>query len=300
MRKDRIQIITILFIIISLFVLCTKNPFFNDDEIVSKDIIKGSVILGDGATPNNVLVWFEQNGITTRTDSTGHFKLQLPVASSQEGGGWTGQYTCFFYLAGYLPDSVQVWIREGNVQWGKGAIDDKGKMRGSVLLRKQLKTSLSFDPDFVFIDYVGDIQGTLTLQALDDPVVVKIPFMFRNTTITRYILNQQDITEGYPKFITLPFLTGATENYFPLNPGESVSLVLPVSWPPVAGREFWTYPSGNYTVTPFFWIEPEGIPEAMADHVNQYLQFDTSYFEYPLHHTPGLLTVSPDSMMHED
>ena len=299
MKRNQNQFIFYLVVVILFLMTCTKNPFFKDDEIVGKNVIKGSVALSDGVNADNVLIWFEQNGLTARTDSTGEFELQLPPPSSQGGEGWTGEFTCYFYLAGYLPDSIQVWVREGDVQWEKGDIGKKGEIKQPVILNKNLETSVRIEPNTLFADFVGEAQGAVTFRALDERVVLKVPFMFRTTTITRYILQESMESDGYPKFIFLPNLLGNSENYYLLNPGESLTLEMPISWPPVAGREFWDYPPGDYILIPYFWVEPENLPAEMQLEIESYYQFDEIYMDYPFHHPMGHFTVSQDSMLQE-
>ena len=298
MKKNRLDAIIPL-MLISVVLSCTSNPFFKDDAIKSKDVVSGVVTLSDGTDPENVFVWFEQNGISTRTDGDGAFKLVLPSPASQTGGGWTGQFTCYFYMAGYIPDSVEVWLRDGYIEWGKGAVDTKGEINKEIVLRKNLKTSLTIEPQTVFADFSGEVEGRFSVQAIEEKAHVKIPYTYKNTNITRYILEMPG-EEGYPKFIEHPTISGISESSYSLQPGESLNLTLLISWPPLAGREFWTYLPGDYQFLPCFWIQPDDLPEAMQEDVKQYFTFDKNYLDYPMVLPVGRMTVRSDSTMTQD
>jgi hypothetical protein len=155
---------------------CTENPFGGDEISGGYREMEGVVRLRDGGSGNGVYVWLEGISLGTYTDGSGSFTLSLPSGGSQGGGGGlSGIYNLYFYMANYHMDSAQVVLRDGEFVYSRASLNDDGRLTPSVELRRFLRIETSVDPWDMQESYTGDIQVNVTLTATEDSCTVVVP-----------------------------------------------------------------------------------------------------------------------------
>lgn len=154
---------------------CTSNPIKTENEI-SKNTIRGAVVLSDFSSPRDVFVWFKVFNISTRTDENGNFELNLPPAAEQGGGGVDGIYGLYFYMANYQLDSVQVALFNGNLQASDNGIKSSGDLVNTVRLAELLDIKASFNPVSPVDIQTDTITVNFTVKSMKKTVNVSADF----------------------------------------------------------------------------------------------------------------------------
>jgi len=132
-----------------VYLSCTDNPFFEDTDFLSdKLVIKGTVELDQSEDASGVYVWLEGLNVSTYTNSEGKFELHLASPSALPGGAtaWNGQYTLYYYLMNYSPDTSAILIRNGKVEFGKLGVDNTGHISKTIKLNQILGIKTEIDP----------------------------------------------------------------------------------------------------------------------------------------------------------
>ncbi len=132
-------------LLLILFQHCTKNPFFKDNKITPKQThtIGGRVTLSDGANPENIFVWLEGVGLSTTTDASGYFTLQLHEPNEAPDPTLSGAFWLYYYLGNYSLDSSIVVVYEGTFLFGQGDVGHRGWIEGRKTLHKLLGISFA-------------------------------------------------------------------------------------------------------------------------------------------------------------
>jgi hypothetical protein len=111
--------------------------------------LRGKITLDDGCSPEQVYVWLQELNIGVFTDENGKFKLFLPTAEAQPGGGYTGLANVYFYLGNYQFEKRVVYLLYGKFQLNRQSIDAKGCLTNDILLKKLLSIRTTIEPSSV-------------------------------------------------------------------------------------------------------------------------------------------------------
>jgi hypothetical protein len=271
------------FIIIGIFFLflfqCNQNPFFDDDWIdLGNRRIHGKVSLSDDSTPDSIFVWLEGFDLGTWTESDGSFELILPLPSEQPGGGLWGGFDLYYYIANYQIYAADIIVQDGYVLDNNGSIGVEGEVTTSPILKKLLDVSTTIEPDTVALDFEGEIECTIMLRAIDDPISV-ITSLAQDTLLAAFIQNienrdAQIVNEG--------------ACVYSLATIQDIPAVWMMRIPYTAN---WLK-SGNYEIIPFVLILQPYIPPDLLKHFgpdSQYFVLD--YLNIPMKRTAETLVV---------
>jgi len=162
---------------LSIFLSCTANPFGDDDISADRGKIRGTVTLNDTGSPQGVYVWLDGFKVGAWTDAGGKFQLTLPPPSAQgAGGGVSGIFSLYFYIANYSLASAQVVTQNGEFVYSRGDFNSKGELASPRSLRRFLRISTAVSPASVQMNDPNNRIGvTVSLQATIDSATVIFP-----------------------------------------------------------------------------------------------------------------------------
>ena len=267
--------------LVSLF-YCTENPFSQQSEITN-NIIRGTVALDDGESPENVHVWFEPYDLGTRTDEKGCFSLLLPASGNQPGSRLSGIFDLYFYTANYLLKIVKIPIYNGVVQYSQETFNPNGELIDLVILEKILSLRASINPRIFYKD-IQDNQDTvdvsITLQAVEDSVTVtgsfsKPKFKGDPQFMTGFIKSKHKADPIIRRIIrkdrayrTVDFSVGTdTLQLIPVGVLDEVSVL----------------PPGEYEIVPYLRIHQENIPPGLMESMGtDVFDFGPEFLKIPL------------------
>jgi len=272
--------LSLLGIITISVIVCSENPFFKDDEIsATGSEISGRVQLDDQSSPEGVLVWFEGFNLSTFADSQGDFKLTLPPVSSQTGGGVSGLYHIYFYMANYGIDSCQVFTHSGKVTYSKGDINKKGALKSVKTLAKLLRIRTTVTPATIVQNYTGTITINVELIGVSSLVDVQFNKKIGSNDLMGggFLKKLNDQTVSYIDLTSLQLVTETVSHrtlslYHELKPA--------------------TMSVGDYEIIPFVIIKqshiPEEIFELLGDNV---LKLNYEYLTLPMTREGGRFNI---------
>ncbi len=266
---------------------CTENPFFGDDKITPVNrMLSGQVQLDDGSTPAGSWVWLQTLNLGTRTDSSGAFKLTLPSATAQPGGGLTGEYTLYFYRANFRVATRKIFLRTGTIEPGTGGLDSKGRIIGEILLTKLVTIATRVSPlsiprsaDTTLFVHL-DLQGLVSATSCGLPTIV----LNQAVLLNGFFLQNEARPEIVRPIVPYP------ENTRPLN---FIPLPLePVSYNCDYSVRAGMLASGRYSVIPYLVIRQNGLPEALLESLGPSPEsFDARYLVLPFTRSCATLVV---------
>ena len=136
MRK-KLKIIPILFLLISS---CEENPFSSKSSIPHRKINGIINLAGVDFYPegnhSGVFVWSNQLSIRALSGADGSFELELPAASSPNGGGIAdGDYTIYFFMSNYEVSMVEITFAGGEILNDDRIIKIDGELRKKINLK---------------------------------------------------------------------------------------------------------------------------------------------------------------------
>lgn len=266
---------------------CTENPFSDDDKITPVNrMLSGQVRLNDGSSPAGTFIWLEALNLTTRCEPNGTFKLVLPSASAQPGGGLTGEYALYFYMANYRLVSRKIFLRAGMIQPGIGGIDSKGKIIAEILLTKLVTIATRIVPAFITRAADTLVVVHLDLQGLESSVSCGLPTIVlkQQVLLNGFLLQSQTSPESVYPVVPYP------DHARPLN-------FLPAPLDPLSYRCDCILPAGmlaagRYTVIPYIIIRQSGLPEPLLTALGPSPEsFDARYLAMPFIRSCATLVV---------
>jgi len=176
--------------VILLTLMCSSNPIFKDEDSSSQRIVKGTVRLSDNSDPSHVFIWLEGLNVSTVTDESGEFILQIPPPQSQPGGGMSGDFRLFAYVANYAFASLSVVIRDGYIQYDAGDVNSGGSLNDIIVLRKLLDIKTEIAPsEITEIDSLR-LSLSVTLVPNYPPVKVQTYKNPEDNWLTRMIFRE--------------------------------------------------------------------------------------------------------------
>ncbi len=276
-------------LLLYFFAGCTSSPLGENQISLGKRQLKGSVLLSDGVPPSDIYVWLDGFNIGTRTDEKGHFDLVLPAPASQAGGGISGAFHIYYYLANYSLDSTLVGISKGEFIFGQNGVSSKGELVSPIRLPRKLKITTTAIPTFISVEEL--IMGTprlvaisVELEAGNDPVTVIFPkqsgdilgpMIFRNTETNEAIFLGSTIT-GIPSPDTLT-----------LQKSNLIRLVAVPMSPNLM-------PFGQYELIPFLYVKDDNVPDELIRSLGDGVFFLTANFlNLPMKRNTAVFSYQP-------
>ncbi|MBC8185537.1 hypothetical protein H8E88_31000 [candidate division KSB1 bacterium] len=283
------------------FFNCTNNPFDNDEVSTRGQKIKGTVALDDNASPNNVYVWLSGVEVGTFTDADGKFDLRLPTSNAQSGGGISGHFFLYFYVANYSLDSVSVAIRKGVVQTGQGGINDNGELEKTIRLKKLLNVYISASPTSFpyFTENSSIIQEYCDIYTgFEEPFVVLVDLTSLSNSL---FIKFPNTTTGPASILFLENIKPDQQFTKRIAVSETIinsSLVSQElnkefrSWIGSFKLEADMLPPGQYRIIPYFFVQQNIVPQALMESL--YLSNNTPGLDFvniPMKHNSIILEI---------
>ena len=262
-----------------VYVSCTDNPFFTDQEFWSdKLVVRGNVELNNSSDNSGVYVWLEGLNASTYTKSDGQFELKLPSPASLPGGAtaWNGVYNLYYYLANYEYEFSSVLIRNGKVEYGNNDVDISGNIKHRIQLRKLLGIKTTISPCSTRVNYVRRQKIEVSFTTYDKSVYVE-------TFVPVNDLSGCIIFKNIDNPYSLSIFVLANSNEFKtIKISGSEVLNMKLGGGEVSDIEPIPAESGDYEIVPFVLIEQEGLPEELLLSLSEYYKvFSSEYLKIP-------------------
>ena len=268
-------------LVLFLFSGCTENPFFTENiDIANHLTVEGRVILNDDTAPVNIYVWLERFNLSTYTDSSGYFKLKLPDPHLQPGGGMNGVYSIYYYVANYRLKTSSMLLLKGQIEYGRGDVDENGRISQTVILPKLLDIKTEVTPSEIAFDNKDPLDIKITLDVKVDSV--------RVATYKR--LN------GQTSCIIIKPRGASIDSAFILQGAETY---LRDEW--ISDKTVWLmrylfsvgfFPPGKYEFIPYIIIYQDNLPQELLDSIDEeLLSLSYRYLNLPVKRQIGRITV---------
>lgn len=289
MKKFYLTLLVHHFSIIFIFLNgCTENPFFKEDTITGNQTIRGKVELSDQASPESVFVWLEGFTLSTWTDQNGAFQITLPPPTKQTGGGLSGVFKLYFYVANYQIDTAKVLIRNGAIIYAQADVDEKGELKQTQYLSNLLDIRLGVSPPFIAANDSDSIFVTIELQAERDSVAVIMPNM------------NHDVPKGRKDLLSVCFLKkiDSKEDFVKIIDGggniqRSYKVgTVALNWILIIRYTPGMLPAGEYQIVPYLLIQQQEVPSGLINSLGEDVEkFDLNYLNMPYKLNGGNLRV---------
>ncbi|MBD3386579.1 hypothetical protein GF407_16870 [candidate division KSB1 bacterium] len=264
-----------------VFTAC-ENPFGNDKISGGRKHISGTIVLGDGLSPEGTFIYLEIADVYTRADQNGKFELQLPTTASMSQ--MNGVYLLVAFMGGYYPGEANVAIENGQIAYGQESLDQDGKLKQTLELKRALYVSSIIDPDLHINGITkGDTVRT-TLETITDTLGVLIP------KGSIYRLGGILLKEIHSGETTTLYLSGnnGIPSWLTVEPASKV-----ISF--IIDPDSVTLETGFYKVTP--WVLPYHHPLLQRLYSKMGVNTETlndSYLDIPFHRVDADFTVTAD------
>ena len=299
--KNRLFLILISLTIFSLF-YCTSNPFGSDDVSSQGRKLTGTVALSDNVNPDNVYIWLGAIDVGTYSDSNGEFKLMLPPASSQSGGGITGHFNLYFYVANYNVDTASVVIHKGIIQTGQGDVNEDGKIKNTIILKKLINVSLYTSPAAYpdFTGYNKAIQEYChSFTGYEEPLTVLTEL---SSTANSSIIKYPNVTQGPSSIIFFKNIDPDQNSTKMLTISENTVDAELTSDEITTNSKIWItgfqlepgmLPKGKYQIIPYFLIQQNAIPEELLNNLCADIETPgLDFINIPMKLSGGILEIT--------
>lgn len=281
----KVFIITCLFSII-LVHGCTNNPFFSDEiKDTQKLMFSGTVTVPNSDDNSGIQVYVEGLDLDSRTDKNGNFKIIMPLKPGlQPGGGLTGFYNVYYYVANYQLTYSTVFMDKGEFAYGIADLDKNGKIRRKIVLRQILDVKTTVNPEKIKKHYSGKVTVTVRLENKVDSVIV-----FSQLT--------------KKKNLASTFLSGKDPQkniYLLIQPSNLSAVVIDslkywtmdINWP-VEGTDI---DVGLYDVIPYIYVYQPDIPDELLEKIgNDVTDFTKEYLKIPFRRQTPKFNITKDS-----
>lgn len=276
-----------LLIITVILIHCTRNPV-GDNKIKPKNLtVTGAVQLSDATLPEDVFVWLEGFNLSTITDSTGRFRLQLPSPETQPGGGVSGMFKIFYYVANYKFAVSIVAIVDGSFVYGEKAVDKNGRISRQILKK--------------LVDIETNV--TPTIFPMDSAGYLRISVAFRNPTEPINITAFHKPSTGELASIVIKRIG---------DPIQEAQLILTSIWPmtqTIDRDSDWTMSlfsrealltAGTYELYPYIFIEQKDLPDELLRSIGMGYdkwRWHPDYLKIPLKLKTAVLIITDRRMV---
>jgi hypothetical protein len=288
MRRNSLALSLVTLSTCSVLVMsCTNNPFSSSKiNPPDKQTIQGTVKLSDNTGPDSIFIWLEGVKLSTFTDESGKFKLQLPPPETQPGSGINGIYRLFYYVANYEIQTSVFEIIGGNFVFGQGELDDEGNIRETIILNKLIDIKTVIQPSVIReIDSMR-----LTISVFIDPYVNSVEITVPKNTdgwLQAMIFRKIDAP------LSQAVLYGSDQC------SMTEVLLQPARWE-MGVKAWWLSPRlyrtlepGEYEVIPYLRIIQDELPDALIKGIGEDAdKFHYHYLKIPIKQEVGHLTVT--------
>jgi hypothetical protein len=271
--------LTTCFLLIIGLISCTGNAVFNE-KISSLDgySFHGRAKITGSSDAGQIYVWLESFNIGTWTDNTGYFELQLPPASTQSGGGLTGEFKLFYYIANYGLEISRIYIEKGRLQYGKLSLEEGGSIRDLITLTQMLEITTHTDT-VIYSEFSGHIPIVVTLKNLIDTVDIEYLSIYENSFDGLFFLAD---TAQLDQAIPISY-SQIKKQHEILKPTELI-MTLWVSE--------YLFEPGNYYMIPYLYIKQKDLPQPLLETISgEYDAFSTDYLKLPFRRNNGVLKI---------
>jgi hypothetical protein len=257
---------------------CTDNPFFDDNTAKDTRVISGKVLTESGDAPENIYVWLEQLNISTRTNSQGNFKLELP--RTDDLSGYNNDLKLYYYVGNYAIQHSNLLVVDGVFEFGKYDINSDGFIKETVYLKKLIDITTTIRPGTISADYNRTVTVEVNIINLDTNLLVRNR-MTRESVLSGFILRE----------INSPRTSAKRYDFSSVN-YRAYYISEAVTWTGIIGWEPNYLPSGTYEVSPYIFLIQEDIPEELLESFGTDANlFTDAYLKIPFKQNPALLTI---------
>ena len=290
-----IRKINIILTFILLFSSCEENPFSSKSSIPHRKIngivnLEGLELYPEG-NHSGIFIWSNQLGISDYSGADGSFELELPAASSPNGGGIVdGDYVLYFFMANYEVSKVEVTFAGGEILNDERVIKIDGELRKKVNLKRMVQINTEVQPSSFSRNFEEDVK--VLIDATPDRS--DIFFYLKGLEIPR-------MATIYSGLLIKDASSG--ELVLSFNPDTASTIKRVIDKP---NREFLinfeiiddslgsALPPGSYEAVPYIIVESN---DMVPDHLLKalgadYDEFSEKYFQYPMYRTGGKFTIT--------
>ncbi len=259
---------------------CTENPFFQDNIRLTSGLeISGRVTLEEESDHGGIFVWAEGADIVAYTENDGSFRLKLPANINENTRTETGFRNIHFYCANYLLASVRVFMFQGKFKYDREALDENGRLKEDIRLRKLLHIRTLAEPPLLNKTTAGQYVVTVELYKRAEGVRV-YTFKGRGDTLRSLFIKRK----GDPD--DKVYLLGG--DYFRVWEEVSSKNIwsLTLDWPP----EGISAP-GVYELWPFVGVE-QPLPDGLLEHFGKNAgNYSPDFLNVPIRMERAVLTL---------
>jgi hypothetical protein len=264
------------FIIIVIYLGCTGNPYTENEINPRNRQIQGSVILGDGLSREGVYVWLEGFNIGVRTDPEGRFQIALPFSASATA--LSGAFYLYYYVANFDLAATEIFVRNGELLYGRGEINSSGQLNAPKFLRQSLQIQTTLHPTSVSLSDLArpeqpfiDVRCEVVLRAFVDSVIVYFPdkvdeagpLLFRNIATNQISILNSVLSESNVSDLDTIAVTPTVRTLFVRLDRSSLA-------------------AGEYEVIPFLLVKNPAVPTKLLQSLGPAIEnFGPAYLEIP-------------------
>lgn len=261
---------------------CLENPFGDDEISGGTRSVRGVVRLNNNASPQGAYVWLEGFNLGTQANAQGEFTLTLPPAASQ-GGGASGAFQMYFFLANYEISSSSVVTRNGAFLYDQGEINKSGELRNAKVLRQFLRISTQVSPSTVPANYNGLISVETTFEATIDTATAVFP----NTVaglLGAVLARRVDTNEAFI-YQAVPNASNVESQRFTRAPAKR-GMTMNFTTAPL--------PPGDYEIIPYVLVRHQVVPSLLLASLGGGAeQLGPGYLNLPMKREGGQFKVTP-------
>ena len=277
------------------FSSCEENPFSSKSSIPHRKIngiinLEG-VELYPGGNHSGIFVWSNQLGISTSSGADGSFELELPAASSPNGGGIAdGDYIIYFFISNYELSTVEVTFASGEILNDNRIIKIDGELRKKVNLRRMVQINTSVQPSIFPKNFEEDVKVIIkaTPDRSDIFFYLKGLEIPRQPTVYSGLLIK-DISSGELVLSFNPDTAGTIKRVI-----DKPYREFDINFEIINDSLGSIIPPGTYEALPYIIIESnDNVPAHLLNALESgYNEFSEQYFKYPIYRTGGKFTIT--------
>ncbi len=268
--------------VLSFFLVqCSENSLF--DQKINSDqfnIIRGTVLLSEESNQDSIYVWLDGLNQATYTDSSGEFMMELPPPEIQPGGGLSGVFKLYYFLANYKIQYSVLYLIEGKIERSKGDIDSRGNIFPNVWLTKLLDIQTETIPSKIETNYTGEVLTKVHLTNKIDTVYVNT-FRWPWGAVSALVIRREN--SGSKEAVMI--VSNNTE-------WQGEAITEPTTWYMIYKFSPGFFEPAVYHFYPFLEVVQEGVPSELLRSLGEDVYaFGLDYLSIPYKQSPGIFTV---------
>ncbi len=272
-----------------MFFSCTENPF-NDDKKIENKTISGYVKLDrvdsyPAGFHGGVFVWSDGLSIRTKTDVSGYFELELPLASDPLNGAIVdGDYKIHFFLGNYKVSNITVTFAKGQIVNDDKLINRAGELLRDVIIEREFGYATTIIPEIIPKEYNGLINVLISLEPSRDDIIFKLRGIIidRDNTIYTGLLIKDIDSDKLIYSVNIDSAKILKEYMRP--PKKNIQIDFEYN--------SINLPKGNYEVIPYLLMDGINFPSNLNDAIGIDVEnFSEEYLNYPLYRIGGKFVV---------